>query len=289
MFRHVVAEAVEVRSPKQGTSALLYCCGNDQSWLFFPEGNDDDMCPLDSLNCICGGCCPLYPSSSAARQIDHAIVTALTLKKPVYIEIACNIAEEAVSVPIPFQLPPPKPSNKQSQELAIKAVKGLWDAAAKPVLVIGVKVRMAKAHEAVVRLADALGCVVAVMPDAKGMFPEDHPNFVGESFIDHSSFYYCSCPSYQIYLLLLSCFFGVISQVLTGAMCPPRPAVRSSSPLISTCTLALVSMTTTPLATPASSRLVIWSFQPLSIPRVIKYPSLTRWTCRCYDNRKRGW
>ena len=41
MFKHVVAEVVEVRSPAQ-----------------------------------------------AARQIDHALVTALTLKKPVYIEIA---------------------------------------------------------------------------------------------------------------------------------------------------------------------------------------------------------
>lgn len=39
--------------------------------------------------------------------------------------------------------------------------------------------RQAEAHEAVVRLATAAGCAVAVMPDAKGMFPEDHPHFVG--------------------------------------------------------------------------------------------------------------
>lgn len=38
---------------------------------------------------------------------------------------------------------------------------------------------MAEAKEAIVKLADAAGCAVAVMPDAKGMFPEDHPNFVG--------------------------------------------------------------------------------------------------------------
>lgn len=31
-------------------------------------------------------------------------VTALTLKKPVLIEIACNLAEEPVSLPIPFQV-----------------------------------------------------------------------------------------------------------------------------------------------------------------------------------------
>jgi pyruvate decarboxylase len=42
-----------------------------------------------------------------------------------------------------------------------------------------VQVRMTCGHEAIVKLADAAGCAVAVMPDAKGMFPENHPNFVG--------------------------------------------------------------------------------------------------------------
>lgn len=132
MFKHVVAEAVEVRSPAQ-----------------------------------------------AARQIDHAIVMALTEKKPVYIEIACNIAEEPVSMPIPFQLPPRKPSNSTSLRRAVDTTLDLWNAAAKPVIVIGVKVRMSDAFDAVVKLADVAGCAVAVMPDAKGMFPEDHPNFIG--------------------------------------------------------------------------------------------------------------
>lgn len=111
-------------------------------------------------------------SGAAARQIDHAIVTALTLKKPVYIEIACNISEEIVSKPIPFQvrfegadlpiarhatqspctdafacclavvqLPPHKPSNAESLKAAVAAVHDMWEKAAKPVLVVGVKVR----------------------------------------------------------------------------------------------------------------------------------------------------
>ena len=28
-------------------------------------------------------------------------------------------------------------------------------------------------------IAEALGCAVAVMPDAKGLFPEDHPQYIG--------------------------------------------------------------------------------------------------------------
>jgi thiamine pyrophosphate-dependent acetolactate synthase large subunit-like protein len=35
------------------------------------------------------------------------------------------------------------------------------------VIVIGVKVRMAEAFDAVIQLADAAGCAVATMPDAK--------------------------------------------------------------------------------------------------------------------------
>jgi len=79
--------------------------------------------------------------AQAARQIDHAIVTALTLKKPVYIEIACNIAEEPISLPVPFQLPPRKPSNSASMRMALDTTLEMWNAAAKPVIVIGVKVR----------------------------------------------------------------------------------------------------------------------------------------------------
>lgn len=90
-----------------------------------------------------------------------------------------NIAEEPVSLPIPFQLPPRKPSNTASMRAALDTTLEMWSAAAKPVIVVGVKVRMAEAKEAIVKLADAAGCAVAVMPDAKGMFPEDHTNFIG--------------------------------------------------------------------------------------------------------------
>lgn len=67
-------------------------------------------------------------------------MTALTLKKPIYIEISCNIAEEPVSLPIPFQLPPRKPSNTASLRAALDSTLEMWNAAAKPVIVVGVKV-----------------------------------------------------------------------------------------------------------------------------------------------------
>lgn len=58
--------------------------------------------------------------------------------------------------------------------------------AVKPVLLGGPRLRAWKRAEAFMKLADALGCAVAVTADAKGMFPEDHPNFIGR-FIEYLS------------------------------------------------------------------------------------------------------
>lgn len=43
----------------------------------------------------------------------------------------------------------------------------------------GPKIRVAKAQQAFVELADASGYPVAVMPSAKGLVPEHHPHFIG--------------------------------------------------------------------------------------------------------------
>lgn len=49
----------------------------------------------------------------------------------------------------------------------------------KPVLVGGPKLRVAKAQEAFVGLADVCGYPVAVMPSGKGLVPEHHHQFIG--------------------------------------------------------------------------------------------------------------
>ena len=51
--------------------------------------------------------------------------------------------------------------------------------AKKPILLAGVHLRAYGAIDAFRELAEALGCAVAVMPNAKGFFPEDHPQYVG--------------------------------------------------------------------------------------------------------------
>ncbi|XP_047317325.1 pyruvate decarboxylase 2-like [Impatiens glandulifera] len=118
----------------------------------------------------------------AHEQIDTAISTALKESKPVYISISCNLPSiphpSFSRIPIPFAITP-RLSNAQGLEAAVEAAVAFLDKAVKPVLVGGPKLRVAKACEALVELADASGYALAVMPSAKGLVPETHPHFIG--------------------------------------------------------------------------------------------------------------
>lgn len=46
-------------------------------------------------------------------------------------------------------------------------------------LLSGPRLRYGAARDAFLKLAEASGFAVAILPDAKGMVPEDHPNFMG--------------------------------------------------------------------------------------------------------------
>ncbi|KAL2633294.1 hypothetical protein R1flu_004773 [Riccia fluitans] len=118
----------------------------------------------------------------AHELIDSAISTALQQSKPVYISVSCNLSgaphPSFSRVPIPYALPQ-KLSNSLSLEAAVDHAAEFLNAAVKPVLVVGSKVRVAKAQKPMVDLADACGYPVAVMPSAKGQFPEQHEHFIG--------------------------------------------------------------------------------------------------------------
>ncbi|KAJ7964221.1 Pyruvate decarboxylase [Quillaja saponaria] len=118
----------------------------------------------------------------AHELIDRAISTALKESKPVYISISCNlpgIPHPTFSrEPIPFALSP-RLSNKMGLDAAVEATAAFLNKAVKPVMVGGPKLRVAKACEAFVELADACGYALGVMPSAKGLVPEYHPHFIG--------------------------------------------------------------------------------------------------------------
>ncbi|KAJ9140555.1 hypothetical protein P3X46_031188 [Hevea brasiliensis] len=119
---------------------------------------------------------------NAQEQIDGAITACLEEKKPVYISISCNLA----SIPHPTFVQDPIPlvfsskmSNHMALEVAVEAAAEILNKAVKPVLVAGPKLRVAKARNAFIELADSCGYAIAVMPAAKGLVPENFPCFIG--------------------------------------------------------------------------------------------------------------
>lgn len=119
---------------------------------------------------------------SAHELIDSAISTALRESKPVYVSVSCNLAglphPTFSREPVPYALTH-RLSNTQSLEAAVETAAYFLNSAIKPVLVGGSKLRVAKAGSSFLELADASGYAVAVMPSAKGLFPETHPRFIG--------------------------------------------------------------------------------------------------------------
>src|ERR1700752_3975686 len=121
----------------------------------------------------------VHPDAAPAL-IDEAISAALRERKPAYIEIPCNLSAAPCSEPAPFDtLPAWEPSNARMLTDAVGRASDLVQQAKKPILLAGVHLRAHGAIDAFRELAEALGCAVAVMPNAKGFFPEDHPQYVG--------------------------------------------------------------------------------------------------------------
>lgn len=117
--------------------------------------------------------------SEAPRQIDKALQIALTERRPVYLEVACNIASATVSAPNPIVFCERPPSDPRALDAAVEHAARLLDGAIKPVLVAGARLRSAGATGAFARLAEASGYAVASMPDAKGLFSEQDPAYTG--------------------------------------------------------------------------------------------------------------
>lgn len=118
----------------------------------------------------------------AHEQIDTAISMALKESKPVYISISCNLPgiphPTFTREPVPYFLAP-KLSNQLVLEAAVDAAAEFLNKAVKPVMIGGPKLRVSKAQQAFVKLADVCGYPIAVMPSGKGLVPEHLPHFIG--------------------------------------------------------------------------------------------------------------
>lgn len=115
----------------------------------------------------------------APALIDSAIAACVKHRKPVYIEIPCNLAKSPLPEPPPLSFHRANPCDSDALEAAVDGAAQMLNSADKPVLVAGVKLRSWDAIEAFQALAEAVGCAVATMPNAKSFFPESHPAYIG--------------------------------------------------------------------------------------------------------------
>lgn len=127
-------------------------------------------------------------ADEAPSLIDDAIAAALRESKPCYIEIAANLADAECADPQPFDFLRPweLPYSKEALKKAVDDVAAKIDAAETPILIGGPHLRAYGAIDAFRNLAEALGCAVAVQPNAKSFFAEDHPQFIGH-YLGNSS------------------------------------------------------------------------------------------------------
>jgi len=151
----------------------------DAEILHHTLGNEDHLFVRDMFERITAHSVRIHKPENAAMQIDTAIAVAIEKKKPVYIEIACNIANYPTSKPTKRAFNASKISDSSSLKEAIKDAAGKLNQANKPLLIIGSKSRPCHAIDSVSKLSKASGYSVAAMPDAKGFISEQHPNFIG--------------------------------------------------------------------------------------------------------------
>ncbi|MCP4328267.1 MAG: pyruvate decarboxylase [Alphaproteobacteria bacterium] len=121
----------------------------------------------------------LHHPMLAPAQIDNAIEMALSRRKPVYIEVASNIAGASTSAPSSRGFGEPSASDPRSLKTAVEHAAKFLNAAEKPVLVAGSRIRAGQAEASFRALADTSGYAVASMPNAKSFVSEHQENYMG--------------------------------------------------------------------------------------------------------------
>ena len=114
---------------------------------------------------------------SANYKIESALTTAMTTKRPVYIEIPKDMANAEIhSSP---SLPGTRTSDVEGLREAVTEVVDLMNAAKQPIIIAGVELARLKLQNELIEFAERTGVPVASTLLGKSVFPEDHDQSVG--------------------------------------------------------------------------------------------------------------
>eukprot|EP00775_Hariotina_reticulata_P008817 gene8817-8996_t len=167
-------------------------CGSSTLHLHHTLGDAENM--NQEIDCYKPVTCyhtTLCHEADARYLIDKALKEVLQHRKPALLEICRDIAMR----PLPcfghappamtaFSLPS-SVSDPIEESAAVTAVTDFFADKKMPLIIVGSRVRTMK--DALLKLADATGWGVIVLHDGKGMFPEDHPAFIGCHFLRFTS------------------------------------------------------------------------------------------------------
>ena len=153
--------------------------GAEYELLHHTLGKVDYTYIRDCYARICAAAIIIHHPAQAPLQIDSTLQLALETRKPVYIEIASNIANAPTSPALARSFTRQFHSDKEALCAAIDQAAEALNGALKPVLLGGVKLRSYGAIEAFQKVGEASGYAVATQPNAKSFFPEDHAAYMG--------------------------------------------------------------------------------------------------------------
>lgn len=114
---------------------------------------------------------------TAAQQIQTALHTCVTRKRPVYIEVPRDMVNQTIDV-TPPQFPPEKLDRGALREAVAEAVEMLNEAK-HPVMLAGVETARYGLQAETVQLAERLGVAVTSTALDKSAFPERHRHYIG--------------------------------------------------------------------------------------------------------------
>ena len=141
------------------------------------EGSSTAIDAVSLARRVCKFSEQITRAGSAASIMRKALATAFSGRRgPVFLSLPLDVSNE----PAPTQ--PISGSVRSSFELDAASTRTAIEhlsSAEKPLILAGAGSRNATSRRSVRRLAEYLGCPVAVTTKGKGVFPEDHPLYLG--------------------------------------------------------------------------------------------------------------
>jgi acetolactate synthase-1/2/3 large subunit len=119
-------------------------------------------------------------AENAATSIAAAIrLTTTPPFGPVHLALPADVAASAASSAPARAAPDPEAAPDPPDPVALAEARRLLAGGRRPAIIVGLDALRGDAWQAVRRLAAGTGAVVAALPKAKGVFPEDDARFVG--------------------------------------------------------------------------------------------------------------